>query len=87
MANIFFNFIETAKFTREVQRILTDYEYTKLQWRLIEFPDAGDVIPGGGGQKDALLGERQGHKKRSASDILFCSIPRQDFCVRHLFQE
>lgn len=29
--------------------LLTDEEYNKLQWRIIEFPDAGDVIKGSGG--------------------------------------
>lgn len=32
-----------------VHELLSEEEYSKLQWRLIEFPEAGDVIPGSGG--------------------------------------
>jgi hypothetical protein len=49
MNEILYSFIETAWFTKRVSELLTDEEYNKLQWRLIEFPDAGDVIKGSGG--------------------------------------
>ena len=49
MNEILYSFRETAWFTRQVSELLTDEEYSKLQWRLIEFPDAGDVIKGSGG--------------------------------------
>ena len=44
-----YSFRETSHFTKQVLELLTDEEYTKLQWRLIEFPEAGDVIRGSGG--------------------------------------
>lgn len=49
MAKVLLSFIETTWFTKGVSKLLTDEEYSKLQWRLIELPDAGDLIPGGGG--------------------------------------
>lgn len=49
MNEILYSFKETGWFTKRVSELLTDEEYTKLQWRLIEFPDAGDVIKGSGG--------------------------------------
>jgi len=49
MNEILYSFIETAWFTKRVSELLTDEEYNKLQWRLIEFPDAGNVIKGSGG--------------------------------------
>lgn len=46
MGETLFSFKETSWFTKHVGEILSDAEYSKLQWRLIEFPDAGDVIKG-----------------------------------------
>jgi len=44
-----FSFVETTWFTKRVAELIGDEEYSKLQWRLIEFPEAGAVIPGSGG--------------------------------------
>ena len=41
--------IETSIFTRQVQALLTDEEYRRLQRTLILHPDSGVVIPGSGG--------------------------------------
>lgn len=41
--------IETPIFTRQITELLSDDEYGVLQAFLIEHPDAGAVIPGGGG--------------------------------------
>ena len=49
MNEILYSFRETAWFTKRVLQLLTDEEYSKLQMRLIEFPDAGDIIKGSGG--------------------------------------
>ncbi len=49
MSKILYSFRETSWFTRQVSTLLTDEEYNKLQWRLIEFPNAGDLIKGSGG--------------------------------------
>ncbi len=48
-AKKYFSFIETAWFTKRIGELLSEDEYARLQWRLIEFPDAGDVIPNSGG--------------------------------------
>lgn len=42
-------FIETPTFTRLVTSLLTDDEYRELQNELIENPQRGDIIKGGGG--------------------------------------
>jgi len=41
--------VETSIFTRQVQTLLTDEEYRRLQTTLVERPDAGAVIKGSGG--------------------------------------
>jgi len=42
-------FIETPTFTRQVQELLTDEEYRGLQNSLVDDPECGDLIKGGGG--------------------------------------
>jgi hypothetical protein len=41
--------IETSIFTRQVQTLLSDEEYSQLQMALVIRPDLGQVIPGSGG--------------------------------------
>jgi hypothetical protein len=42
-------FIETATFTRLVTQLMTDDEYREMQNVLVEYPERGDLIKGGGG--------------------------------------
>lgn len=42
-------FIETPIFTREVQVLLPNDSYRQLQQALLVRPEAGNLIPGGGG--------------------------------------
>lgn len=42
-------FIETPIFTRMVTDLLSEDEYRELQSVLVEFPERGDLIRGGGG--------------------------------------
>lgn len=42
-------FIETPTFTRMVTTLLSDDEYGELQNELVEYPERGDLIKGGGG--------------------------------------
>ena len=42
-------FVETPTFTRMVSALLTDDEYAGLQNVLVENPERGDLIKGGGG--------------------------------------
>lgn len=43
------SFRETTRFTKRVVELLDDESYSTLQLYLAEFPDAGDLIKGGGG--------------------------------------
>jgi hypothetical protein len=42
-------FIETPTFTRLLVDLMTDDEYTVLQHALVENPERGEIIQGGGG--------------------------------------
>lgn len=42
-------FVEFPAFTRDVQSLLTDDSYARLQGLMVATPAIGDIIPGGGG--------------------------------------
>ncbi len=42
-------FIETTIFTKLLPKYLSDDEYRALQWYLLIYPDAGDLVRGSGG--------------------------------------
>ena len=42
-------FYRNAHFTKQVKELLPDEEYRKLQEALLMRPEAGNLIPGGGG--------------------------------------
>ncbi|RKZ75364.1 MAG: hypothetical protein DRQ57_07825 [Gammaproteobacteria bacterium] len=41
--------VEFPAFTRAINTLLSDEEYTELQWMLVRQPDIGDIMPGGKG--------------------------------------
>ncbi len=41
--------IETAVFTRAIERLMSDEEYRKFQNYIVVNPAVGDLIPGSGG--------------------------------------
>jgi hypothetical protein len=70
MDEILYSFRETSLFTKRVLELLTDEEYNKLQWRLIEFPEAGDVIKGSGGIRK-IRQSAKGKGTRGGSRVVY----------------
>jgi hypothetical protein len=54
------SFVETKLFTRLVQETLSDDEYSRLQQALLANPEAGAVISGSGGVREARVGAWRG---------------------------
>lgn len=52
----FMEFIETPTFTRLLSALLTDDEYAEMQVALVENPERGDIIKGGGGIRKLRYG-------------------------------
>ena len=70
MKNDHYTFRETPQFTKKVIEELTDEEYQKLQIRLCEFPDAGDLIKGSGGLRK-IRQSAKGKGKRGGSRVIY----------------
>jgi mRNA-degrading endonuclease RelE of RelBE toxin-antitoxin system len=62
--------IETQIFTKQLQAHLSDDEYRLLQTALIQRPDAGNVIPGGGGLRK-LRWAAEGRGKRGGVRLVY----------------
>jgi hypothetical protein len=72
--------IETSAFTRRIQALLSDDDYSRLQDWLVRHPDAGDVMPEGGGIRKLRWAVAGRGKQGGARIIYFWAVSPQ-----HLF--
>jgi hypothetical protein len=70
-------FIETPTFTRLVTSLLADDEYRELQNELIEDPERGDLIKGGGGIRKMRFAA-QGRGKSGGVRVIYYWIKDND---------
>ena len=63
-------FVETSGFTRDIQALMPDADYRRLQQALNDHPDAGAVIPGTGGLRK-LRWALTGMGKRSGAHVIY----------------
>lgn len=69
-------FIETTAFTRYVYEYLSDDEYSGLQNFLLQYPEAGKVVPGSGGVRK-IRWAMSGKGKSSGVRVIYY-FKRQD---------
>ncbi len=62
--------IETPIFTKKINDVLSDDEYSRLQWALVINPEAGELIPGGQGLRK-LRWSIPGKGKRGGLRIIY----------------
>ena len=62
--------IETPIFTKQLLSSLSDEEYRLFQATLLERPDAGKVIPGGGGLRKVRWAQ-EGRGKRGGVRVIY----------------
>ena len=63
-------FIETPTFTRQILALLPDDDYRGLQSELMENPERGDIIKGGGGVRKVRYAA-MGHGKRGGIRVIY----------------
>ena len=63
-------FFETSIFTKQITGILRDYEYADLQVYLTKQPEAGALIPNGGGLRK-LRWKARGKGKRAGIRVIY----------------
>lgn len=62
--------IETSVFTRQIRELLDDDDYRELQQLLVQYPDRGELIPGGGGLRKARW-KIEGKGKRGGIRVIY----------------
>lgn len=72
-----FTFIESSVFSRELANYLDDGEYGDMQQYLINYLEAGDIIPGSGGVRK-LRWKRRGMGKRGGVRIIYYLMTKRD---------
>ena len=72
-------FIETPIFTKQITELLSDEEYRRLQEVLLLRPEAGDLIPGGGGLRK-LRWRVSGTGKRGGLRTIYYWVVPSEVC-------
>ena len=70
-------FIETSAFSRYIQKLLTDDQYSEFQHYLIRYPDAGAIIQGGGGLRK-IRWTVSGRGKRGGVRIIYYWVMKRE---------
>ena len=65
-----YSFRETPHFTKRLAKHLSDDEYSELQWFLIDQPEVGKVVPGGGGIRK-MRWQAEGRGKRGGLRVIY----------------
>lgn len=69
--------IETPIFTKQISSTLSDEEYRLFQATLLDRPDAGKVIPGGGGLRK-IRWALEGRGKSGGVRVIYYWFTRQE---------
>jgi hypothetical protein len=68
-------FVETTGFTESIVDLLSDQAYGRLQQRLMEKPDSGDVVPGCGGLRKLRTADPTRRKgKRGGARVIYLYV-------------
>lgn len=70
-------FIETSIFTRQIQNLISDESYLKMQEFLVRLPTAGDLIRGSNGCRK-LRWKGPGRGKRGGIRVIYYWIVSND---------
>ena len=68
--------VETPIFTKRIKDVLSDDEYSKLQWALVIDPEIGQLIPGGKGLRKLRWAISGGGKRGGSADYILLVYAR-----------
>ena len=80
-------FIETPIFTKHITELLSDEEYRRLQEVLIMRPEAGDLIPGGGGLRKLRWRVSGTGKRGGLRTIYYWSVPSEICYMLYVYKK
>ncbi|MDQ2747046.1 MAG: type II toxin-antitoxin system RelE/ParE family toxin [Acidobacteriota bacterium] len=69
-----YSFRETPSFSKRIVALLTDEELANFQWLLVQTPETGDLIQGGGGIRKIRCAAKGKGKRGGARVIYYLAI-------------
>ena len=77
MRKILYSFRETAGFTENLKKLLSEEDYSELQWELIDNPTGGNIIKDSGGIRK-IRWSAKGKGKRGGARVIYYFAVRND---------
>ena len=87
MTKMLFAFRETSQFTKKVVELLTDEEYQKLQIRLSDIPDAGNLIKGSGGLRKIRQADKGKGTRGGSRVIYYFAVAKGTFFMLDIYEK
>jgi hypothetical protein len=82
---ILYSFLETANFTNRAAKLLSEEEYEKFQWFLVQYPEGGDLIPNGGGIRKIRLAAKGKGKRGGARVIYYLAVGKEKIFLLDIY--
>ncbi len=79
--------IETSIFTRQIQVLLSEEEYRKLQIEIIPHPDKGKLIPGSGGLRKIRWASDGRGKSGVLRTIYFWAVDEEQIFMLYIYSK
>ncbi len=80
-------FIESKSFAKTVYKYFTEAEYLDLQIHLVEFPDSGDLVKGGGGLRKLRFAIRDKGKSGGVRVIYYWRSHRGEIYLMEVYHK
>lgn len=77
--------VETRVFTRGIGRAMADEAYRQLQTALVERPDSGALIPGGGGLRKLRWGAAGRGKSGGVRIIYYWAVAQEPILMLFVY--
>ena len=77
MQKILYSFRETPSFSKQIGKLLSDEEYAGFQWLLLQVPEDGDLIQGGGGIRKIRCSAKGKGKRGGARVIYYFAVGKE----------
>ena len=82
---ILYSFRETKSFTKRLVNLVSDEEFANFQRLLLQVPESGDRIPGGGGIRKIRFPAKGKGKRGGARVIYYFAVSKEEICLLDIY--
>lgn len=84
---ILYSFRETKNFTKRLVNLVSDEEFANFQKLLLQVPESGDRIPGGGGIRKIRLPAKGRGKRGGARVIYYFAVGKEKIFLLDIYSK